>query len=102
MGAEDMRTLSYEPQHPRLRVAGVCRDDDATHLHEAVLAFASHGTSLIVDLTAVTEATDDVARALLAAQVASGTCRVTLVRKSDSSVDRRLRAAQPASSDRRR
>ena len=39
------------------------------------------GDILIVDLTAVTEVTSEVGRALLAAQEAADECRVTLVRK---------------------
>ncbi len=90
-----MSTLSYETQHRRLRVAGACGNDDAPRIHEAVLTFARQGDILIVDLTAVTEATSEVGRALLAAQEAADRCRVTLIRKSDSPVDSCLRETQP-------
>jgi len=91
-----MSTLSYESQHRRLRVTGSCGSvDDAPRIREAVLTLARKSDLLIVDLTAVTEMTSEVGRALLAAQEAAGTCRVTLVRKSDSPVDSCLREAQP-------
>jgi hypothetical protein len=90
-----MSTLSYEAEHRRLRVAGSCGDEDAPRIHEAVLAFAREGRTLIVDLTAVTEMTREVGYALQAAQEAAGRCRVTLIRKSGSPVDACLRETQP-------
>jgi hypothetical protein len=90
-----MSTLSYEAQHRRLRVAGSWGNDDAPRIREAVLTLARQGDTLIVDLTAVTEVTTEVGRALLSAQEAAETCRVTLVRKCDSPVDSCLRATQP-------
>ncbi|GAA4753610.1 hypothetical protein GCM10023350_43610 [Nocardioides endophyticus] len=90
-----MSTLSYEAQHRRLRVTGSCGDDDATRLRDAVLTYARKGDILIVDLTAVTDVTSEVGRALLSAQEAADRCRVTLVRKSGSAVDTCLRETQP-------
>jgi hypothetical protein len=91
-----MDTLSYEAQQRRLRVVGSCGNDDAPRIHDAVLSLARRGGTLIVDLTAVTEVTSEVGRALLTAQEAADRCRVTLIRKSGSPVDTCLRAAQPA------
>jgi hypothetical protein len=90
-----MSAWSYEAQHRRLRVTGPCGDDDAPRIREAVLTFARRSNILIVDLTAVTEVTSDVCRALLAAQEDADNCRVTLVRKCDSPVDTCLRETQP-------
>ena len=93
--------MYYEAQHRRLRVAGVCGDDDVPTLCEAVRTLTRTGDSLIVDLTAVTAMTAEVADALLAAQALAQamarTCRVTLLRKSRGPVDRCLRAALPES-----
>lgn len=90
-----MSTFSYEAQHRRLRVSGACGNDDAPRIREAVLTLAREGESLIVDLTGVTEVTSEVGHALLAAQDAADSCRVTLVRKRDSPVDSCLRETQP-------
>jgi len=90
-----MSTLSYEAQQRRLRVAGPCGNEDAPRLREAVLSLARQSDLLIVDLTAVTEASSEVGRALLSAQDAAGRCRITLVRKSGSRVDACLRETQP-------
>jgi anti-anti-sigma regulatory factor len=90
-----MSTLSYEAQQRRLRVTGSCGNDDAPRLREAVLSLARRSDTLIVDLTAVTEVTSEVGRALLAAQDTADRCRITLVRKSGSPVDSCLRETQP-------
>ncbi len=88
-----MSTLQYEKEHHRLRVAGVCGDDDASAVCAAVHRLANAGVTLIVDLTAVTAMTDEVARLLVTAQATADGCRVNLLRKSGGPVDRRLRAA---------
>lgn len=90
-----MSTLSYETQHRRLRVAGACGNEDAPRIREAVLSLTRQSDILIVDLTAVTEMTSEVGRALLAAQDTSDRCRITMVRKSGSPVDSCLRETQP-------
>jgi hypothetical protein len=96
-----MAALTYDAQQRRLRVSGVCSDDDAPRITEAVLTLARPDETLIVDLTAVTGMTVAVARALLGAQGAIERCRVTLLRKCDGPVDRCLqdaghRARRPA------
>ncbi|GAA4715153.1 hypothetical protein [Nocardioides conyzicola] len=96
-----MSTLSYEPAQRRLRVSGACGREDAARLREAVSAYARPGETLIVDLTAVTDATSDVGRALLDAR-RTAACRVTLLRKSGSPVDSCLRTGQPGISSERR
>ena len=95
-----MRALSFEPEHHRLRVAGRCGDDDVRQIQEAVGSHARSASALIVDLTAVTEVSAGVARALVAARSAADGCRVTLVRKSDSAVDRSLRQSERETSRR--
>ncbi len=90
-----MSTLCYEAQHHRLRVAGTCGDDDAPRIREAVLSRARSGEALIVDLTAVTALTPNAARALLDAQKAAEPCRVSMLRKRGSVVDRRLQELEP-------
>jgi hypothetical protein len=86
-----MGTLSYDEQHRRLRVIGKCGEDEARRVCEALRDFARPGRPLIVDLTAVTVVTADVGRALVDAATAAADCRVTLLRKSGSAVDRCLR-----------
>jgi hypothetical protein len=93
-----MSTMTYEAEQRRLRVVGACGSDDVSRIREAVLTHAREGENLIVDLTAVTEVTNEVGRALLAAQHAADRCRVTLVRKCDSPVDSCLRETQRGSS----
>jgi hypothetical protein len=90
---EIMAALSYDEQQRRLRVSGECDDGDAPRISEAVLTLARPGETLIIDLTAVTGMTNKVARALLRAQGAAEGCRITLLRKSDGPVDRRLHDA---------
>ena len=99
-GGEAMSTLSYEPDQRRLRVSGACDREDAVRLREAVSAYAREGGTLIVDLTAVTDVTNDVGRALVAAQQSANACRVTLVRKSGSPVDSCLRQSRISSETR--
>jgi len=93
-----MTTLDYEAEHHRLRITGVCRDDDAPALADVVSRLSRASVTLIVDLTAVSAMTPEVARSLVTSQTAAERCRVTLLRKSGSMVDRRLQAALPQAS----
>jgi hypothetical protein len=89
-----MCTIEYEANHHRLRVSGRCGDDAASAIRDAIDAFGRGHERLIVDLTALTGITDDVAAAIVAAGEAIAPCRVTVTRKHGSEIDRLLSDAQ--------
>lgn len=89
-----MCTIDYEASHHRLRVSGRCGDDAATAIRDAIGAFGRGSDRLIVDLTALTDVTDEVAAAVVTAGDQLAPCRVTVVRKHGTDVDRLLSEAQ--------
>ena len=89
-----MCTIDYEARHHRLRVSGRCGDDAATAIREAISTFGRDSERLIVDLTALTSLSDEVAAAIVAAGEEVSPCRVTVVRKHGSDVDRLLSSVQ--------
>lgn len=89
-----MCTIDYEASHHRLRVSGRCGDDAATAIRDAIDAFGRGSDRLIVDLTAITEVTDEVASAIVTAGEEVAPCQVTVMRKHGTDVDRLLSEAQ--------
>jgi len=89
-----MCTIDYESSHHRLRVSGRCGDGAAEAIRDAIGAFGRGTDRLIVDLTALTELSDEVAAAIVAAGDDVAPCRVTVTRKHGTDVDRMLSEAQ--------
>jgi anti-anti-sigma regulatory factor len=92
-----MTSIHYESGLHRLRLQGACRDTDAQAIEEALTAFAKPGTTLTVDLTAVTSLAPEVARRLVEArdQAPEQGHQVALIRKAGSNADRELERAEP-------
>lgn len=89
-----MCTIDYEASHHRLRVSGRCDDDSVTAIRDAIRAFGSENDRLIIDLTALTGCTEEVAAAIVTAREDVAPCQVTVVRKHGTDVDRRLSEAR--------
>ena len=92
-----MCTIDYEARQHRLRVSGRCEGPEAaTVITDAIGTFGRGARRLIVDLTALTHLTEEVAAAIVAAGAEVSPCEVTFVRKHGTDVDRRLSDAGPA------
>lgn len=88
-----MCTIDYEARRRRLRISGRCgSDDDAAAIRDAIDTFSRKGDTLILDLTALTDLSGDVAAVIVEAgnEVA---CDVTVLRKHGTEVDRVLTEA---------
>ena len=88
-----MCRVSFEKRHPRLRISGACGASDEVSILRAVQQAVREGSTLVVDLTAATDLTPELAAALLDAQDTAPQCRVALVRKRGTVVDRRFQDA---------
>jgi|tagenome__1003787_1003787.scaffolds.fasta_scaffold17268161_1 hypothetical protein len=88
-----MCTIDYEAARRRLRVSGHCGDDAAAAITEAIGAFGRGSPALIVDLTALSGLTDEVANAIVTAGEQVAPCQLTVLRKHGTEVDRRLSEA---------
>ena len=88
-----MCTIDYEARRRRLRISGRCGgDNDAATIRDAIDTFSRQGDKLIVDLTALTDLSDDVAIAIVEARK-KVPCDVTVLRKHGTEVDRLLSEA---------
>ena len=92
-----MTTVRYEASTHRLRLEGVCRDDDTSTIQDAIDTFVSmSGGHLVIDLTAVTAIHPTIAADLVAAVHAARSQGnvVTLIRKHRTPVDDAIIAAE--------
>lgn len=87
-----MTNISYEAAGHRLRLEGDCWDVDLDLVEDAVEAFQRLAGNMIIDLTAVTDLSHEVAEFLVLTQThaRSGGARVTLVRHLDGPADHAL------------
>jgi hypothetical protein len=88
-----MAEIAFEGGLRRLRIAGPCTAQDSTALREAVRSHGRSAARLTVDLTGVPSIAPEVVSALAdtVGDVEAGGCRVTILRKCSSDVDRALR-----------
>ncbi|MFC7496107.1 MULTISPECIES: hypothetical protein [unclassified Nocardioides] len=86
-----MCTITWEPTQRRLRLAGACTEGDRAALEDALAEVADAGPVLIVDLTAVDSLAPAAAEAIVATCGHSRGCRVSVLRRHSSDVDRVLR-----------
>jgi hypothetical protein len=93
--ARSMTRISLEADAHRIRVEGVCRETDLELIEDAVAAFRQLlTTEIIVDLTAVTELSGEVAEFLLQAQAsAEGGAHINLIRRLGDPADLALAEA---------
>ncbi|GAA1808061.1 hypothetical protein GCM10009795_061590 [Nocardioides hankookensis] len=88
-----MAEIVYEGGLRRLRIAGTCTARESAAVREAVEHYGRSAPRLTVDLTGVATIASEVASALVSSvdDVEAAGCRVTILRKRESHVDRALR-----------
>jgi hypothetical protein len=87
-----MCTITWEERQHRLRLSGTCDEGDREAVEEALEAVGDPGSVLIVDLTAVASLAQPVAESIVTACDRTGGCRVSILRRHGSDVDRVLRS----------
>jgi len=92
-----MCRIDYEARQRRLRVAGRCLADDIKSVTDAIEAFGRDGSTLIVDLTALTACPAEFAQAVVESAGKLSPRRVNLLRKHGTEVDRMLTDASDSS-----
>lgn len=84
-----MGTITWQAGQHRLRLAGRFEEGDRGAVEDALAAIGDPGPVFIVDLTAVDSLDPSVVEILAACERAEG-CRVSVLRRSGSEVDRML------------
>jgi hypothetical protein len=92
-----MCRIDYESSQHRLRVAGRCQAGDIGSVTDAIEAFGRKGSTLIVDLTALTGCPAELARAIMESAQSLSPRRVSVLRKHGTEVDRLLIEASVSS-----
>jgi hypothetical protein len=86
-----MCTISWEAGQHRLRLAGECTEDDKGAVEDALATYGEqHEGVLIIDLTGVRTLAPEVAEVIVAACDHQDRCRVNVLRRHGTQVDRVL------------
>jgi hypothetical protein len=86
-----MGTIMWEPTQHRLRLGGSCGEEDRPVVERTLAGLEDEQPVLIIDLPAVEALAPPVAEVIVAACDRPDDCRVSVLRRHGSQVDRVLR-----------